>query len=101
MYKFSCLRDVNVTYIGETTRPLAVRVDEHLASTKKTAVRKHIDACPTCSAHDFSLKDFQIIKRCRTNADTRVHEALLIKKHAPVINKQMFLSGASFVLTVY
>ena len=101
VYKFSCLRDVNVTYIGETTRPLAVRVDEHLASTKKTAVRKHIDACPTCSAHDFSLKDFQIIKRCRTNADTRVHEALLIKKHAPVINKQMFLSGASFVLTVY
>ena len=101
VYKFSCLCDVNVTYIGETTRPLVVRVDEHLASTKKTAVRKHIDACPTCSGHNFSLKDFQILKRCRTNADTRVHEALLIKKYAPVINKQMFLSGASFVLTVY
>ena len=101
VYKFTCLRDVNLTYIGETTRPLVVRVNEHLSPTKKTAVRKHIDECSVCSQHKFSLSDFQILKRCRTNADTRVHEALLIKKHSPAINKQVFLSGASFILTVY
>ena len=101
VYQFCCLRDVNVAYIGETTRPLVVRVNEHLALTKKTAIRKHIDNCSACSAHTFSMNDFHILKRCRTNADTRVHEALLIKKHAPAINKQMFLAGASFILTVY
>ena len=37
VYKFTCSRDVNTTYIGETTRPLVVRVDEQLKG-KKTPV---------------------------------------------------------------
>ena len=103
IYKFSCLRDANATYISETSRPLTLRVSEHLncKSKTKTAVGKHITACATCKQHDFSLKDFNIVKQCSTAGDTRVHEALLIRQHSPLINKQLHLAGASFILTVY
>ena len=103
VYKFTCLRDANVTYIGQTNRPLCVRMDEHLStkSKSKTAVRKHIDNCLGCKKHTFVLNDFKVLKRCRTQTQTRVHEALLIKKRSPLINKQLHQSGVSFVLNVY
>ena len=102
VYKFCCLRDVNITYIGETTRPLDLRVKEHLSKKgNKTAIGKHISNCNICSSAVFSLHDFNVIKRCRTSGETRIHEALLIRKETPQINKQQHLAGASFVLTVY
>ena len=103
VYEFSCLRDANITYIGETTRPLTIRVSEHLncKSKTKTAVGKHIMECNGCKNHNFSLHDFRIVKQCSTAGDTRVHEALLIRKHSPRINRQLYLAGASFVLSVY
>ena len=49
VYKFSCLRDANFTYIGETTRPLTIRVNEHLNKKRcTTAVGKHIRNCEEC-----------------------------------------------------
>ena len=101
VYKFNCLRDVNTSYIGETTRPLTERIDEHLSKKKKTAVSQHIQQCEACKRHDFVLHDFEVMKRCRTGGETRILEALLIKRHAPVINRQMHLSGVSFILSVY
>ena len=103
VYKFSCLRDANITYLGETTRPLSLRVNEHLSLNKKTktAVGKHIVNCCTCKQHAFTLHDFHIVKRCQTPGETRVQEALLIRKFSPAINKQLYLAGASFVLSVY
>ena len=55
VYKFSCLRDANITYIGETTRPMELRVEEHLSLSKnKTAVGKHIVQCNACASHNVS-----------------------------------------------
>ena len=48
VYKFTCLRDANMTYIGQTNRPLAVRVEEHLSKNTKTAIKKHINNCTEC-----------------------------------------------------
>ena len=102
VYLFACSRDVNTTYIGETTRPLAVRVKEHLSLGKKlTAVGTHIKNCDGCKNHNFTLDNFEVLKRCPTAGATRINEALLIRRHSPLINKQLYLSGASFVLTVY
>ena len=101
VYKFTCLWDARVTYIGETTRPLKLRVDEHLNGKSKSAIGKHIMNCAECKNKDFSLQDFHIVKQCQTPGDTRVHEALLIRKHSPLINRQLYLAGASFILSVY
>ena len=100
-HKFTCLRDARITYLGETTRPLKLRVDEHLNGKNKSAVGRHIMNCAECKNKDFSLQDFHIVKQCQTPGDTRVHEALLIRKHSPLINKQLYLAGASFILSVY
>ena len=102
VYQYKCFRDENITYIGETTRPLKVRVDEHLAArNNKSAVGSHITRCDTCKRSKPDLNSFHIMKRCRTNGETRIMEALLIRRHAPKLNKQMFSKGASFILNVY
>jgi hypothetical protein len=102
VYQYKCFRDENITYIGETTRPLEIRVEEHMPEEKqKTAVGKHIAKCDSCRARTLALSDFRVLKKCRTNGETRIMEALLIKRKAPVINRQLHLSGASFILTVY
>ena len=52
VYLFKCLRDVNspASYVGQTTRHLAVRIDEHFSPKKgkDSAVLKHISACHQC-----------------------------------------------------
>ena len=102
VYQYKCFRDENITYIGETTRPLRVRVDEHLAAkNNKSTVGSHITCCDACKNGKPDLTNFHIMKRCRTNGETRIMEALLIRRHAPKLNKQMFLKGASFILNVY
>ena len=63
VYQYKCFRDESITYIGETTRPLQVRVDEHLAAKKKTAVGKHISSCDTCKKSKLYLSEFHIMKR--------------------------------------
>ena len=102
VYQYKCFRDENITYIGETTRPLKVRVDEHLsAKNNKSTVGSHITCCDACKNGKPDLTNFHIMKRCRTHGETRIMEALLIRRHASKLNKQMFLKGASFILNVY
>ena len=46
VYKFSCSRDANISYIGMTTRHLGIRIEEHLHhKTTKSAIRDHIETC--------------------------------------------------------
>ena len=33
--------------------------------------------------------------------EAKIHEALLIKRHSPSLNKQCYASGASFLLNIY
>ena len=63
VYKFTCLRDANMTYIGQTNRPLAVRVEEHLSKNTKTAIKKHINNFTECKKHAFTLHDFQGVEK--------------------------------------
>ena len=77
---------------------------EHLALKRKqlTAVGKHIKGCVACQQAELSIKDFQIVKKCRTEFDTKIFEALYIKKFNPTINRQMFANrGASFTINIF
>ena len=102
VYKFTCSCDTNLTYIGMFSRHLSTRVREHLNlnSKQKSSIKDHIAACNFCSKTKIGIDSFKIIRKCRSDYDTKIHEALLIKKHSPGLNRELYASGASFLLQV-
>ena len=106
VYKFSCLDDPNTSYIGMTVRSLEERVKEHLRAQggkdSSSAVYDHIQTCQNCKNTKLSYKHFEILKKCRTDSDTKIQEALFIKKVNPKLNRQMHANkGASFTLKIF
>ena len=72
-----------------TTRHLSVRVREHLHSKVKSAVGKQIDNCHVCREKPVGVNDFKIMRACSTEYNTKIQEALLIKKCNPKLNSQL------------
>ena len=102
VYKFSCLCDTNLTYIGKTKRHLVVRSLEHLEFEKaepKSEIKEHLKKCLVC--RKSNLDNFEIIKKCKSDFEAKVNEALFIKKDNPTLNKQLFNSGSLYTLKVY
>ena len=103
VYHFTCSCDTNKTYIGMSSRHLSTRVQEHLNfnSNQKSSIKDHIMSCNICSNKKTGLDSFKIIRKCRSEYDTKIHEALLIKKHSPALNRQLYANGSSFLLQVF
>ena len=102
VYKFSCLCATNLTYIGKTKRHLIVRSLEHLEFEKaepKSEIKEHLKKCLVC--RKSNLDNFEIIKKCKSDFEAKVTEALYIKKENPTLNKQLFNSGSLYTLKVY
>ena len=78
VYKFTSLGDQTESYIGMAERHVSLRVRDHLRLKSATAVAQHIKSCRTCQREKFSLNDFKIIKKCRTDKETKIYEALEI-----------------------
>ena len=109
-YQFKCLCDTDNSYIGVTSRPFCVRVDEHLNVNRRTsnieadsAIKKHLDTCQKCfeGTRRNQFDHFQILRHCTSSYTAKIHEALLIKRHNPKLNIQQFNKGASYTLKVY
>ena len=104
VYKFTCLGDPGIAYIGVCNRFVIERVREHVAYWRKspTAVGKHIAKCQTCQQTELSLDHFNVLKVCREKFDAKIFEALFIKRLNPRINRQMFANkGAGFTLRIF
>ena len=104
VYKFTCLRDASLTYIGMSSRHFTTRIQEHFkVKNMKSAVNDHLQKCLYCSSanRDSLFSSFSIIKKCKSKYDTKIQEALIIKKENPVLNKQLYENGVSFLLNVY
>ena len=103
VYKFSCSCDTNKTYIGMSSRHLITRVREHLnfKSLQDSAVKDHILSCEKCSNNRSDENNFVIIRKCKSEFCSKIHEALLIKKLSPKLNRQMFANGASYLLNIF
>ena len=102
VYKFIGLCDADTTYLGMTVWNTITRVKEHLAlhvPPKITEVKSHIWNCEKCQGCKFD--HFKIMKNCKNEVETKIHEALLIKKHNPKLNKQLLTKGTSYLLRVY
>ena len=100
--KFACSCDANDTHIGMTTRHTDTKVKERLHSQNtKLAIHDHIKDCKTCLETEYDLNNFQILRQCTTKYETKIQEALLIKKHNPKLNAQLYEGGSSILLSVF
>ena len=46
---------------------------------------------------DSLMNRFAVIKKCLSDYDCKIHEALLIKKYQPKFNKQLYENGRLFL----
>ena len=97
VYKFTCSRDVNTTYIGKTSRHLFARIAEHSNPKRKSAVVDHRLTC-SCAG---KIEDFHVIKSCRNEFELSIVEALLIKKYNPSLNQTISNNGRSIFLKLF
>ena len=81
-----------------TTRDLAARPREHLllAEPHKSAIKNYIRTCATCRDEKHTVNSLQISKRCELEHESKIQEALLIRKLNPRLNLQLYGKGASF-----
>ena len=99
--QMSC--DTGLIYLGMSSRHLVTRAKEHLDLNKsrKSAIKDHILDCVKCFNSSHSLASFKLLRNSKNEYDTKVHEALLIKKFKPKLNRQLYANGCSFLLKVF
>ena len=101
-YKFSCLREVNISYICMTTRHLGTRIQEHLHhKTIKSAMRELFEICQNCKLNNTNLNGLKVLRTCNSEYALKIQEALLIEKHNPQLIRQVYANGSSFLQNVY
>ena len=63
IYEFTCSCDVNLTYIGMSSRHLSIRAREHLDfnSHVSSAIKDHIKCCNVYSPIKLNLNSFKMI----------------------------------------
>ena len=83
-----------------STRHLITRVREYLDfnSIQGSAIKDHILSCDICLYVQCGFKSLTVIKKYQSRFHTKIHEALLIKKDTPKLNRQLYAKGASFLL---
>ena len=59
-------------------------------------VKDHIMSCYICADSKSNVNSFKIIKKCNSNFETIIHEALLIKKYNPRLNRLIFETDHRF-----
>ena len=99
VYRFTCLDDPNITYIGKTKRFFQQRISEH--HDGNTAISDHLKTCVGCKNNKQFSNQFEILEKGNNDFDIRILEALFISQLKPSLNKQLFESGVSFVLNIY
>ena len=77
-----------LTYTGMSTQHLGKRVDEHLDFKQKegnSAILDHLHKCHEChkTNKQKNVDNFEIMRTCRDEYETKIHEALLIRKFRP------------------
>ena len=98
-YKFTCAGDPAQFYIGETTRQLIVRIEEHAKPNKNSAIFDHLKQCNSCHVN-FLHNQFEVLSRSSSQFDNMIKEAISIKHLNPPLNKQKH-QGCSYLLKLF
>ena len=98
IYKFNCLCDTNLFYIGKTKRHLVARVKEH--KSNRSQIGMHLSNCTVCN-HSFNCNSFKVLGSSRNDFEVQIKEALYIKLLNPPLNRNVLNNGTSFFLKVF
>ena len=76
---------------------------EHLNFNSQTpsAITQHLMSCDNCGNYGHNFNSFKIIRKCASEFQTKIHEALLIRKRNPGLNRQLYANGSSFLLNIF
>ena len=96
VYKFVCA-SCNASYVGETSRHLSVRINEHLNTDKNSHIYKHLRANEACK-DNCSTNCFSIIDTASSKYQLRIKEGLHIDWLKPSLNKQVHCIKISLLL---
>ena len=71
--------------------PLRGKTREHLNldDSHKSAVENRLRSCHQCCNLVNNVTFFKILRKCITDYDTQIHEAVLIKKLRPQLKKRL------------
>lgn len=72
------------------SRHLSTKMKEYFKSTIKDH-RPTMD-CKISSNAKCSFENFNVLHHCKSDSMTKIYKALLIKKHTPYFNRQLFLN---------
>ena len=102
VYRYDCVSNPDLFYIGQTSRHLKERAQEHLDySDKESAVAAHILSCQPCKNTNLTVQNFKVLKKCRTKFEAKIFEALCIQKLHPTLNTQVQSDGSGYLLKVF
>jgi len=65
------------------------------------AVIDHIELCETSQNEKDKKKLLTVVRKYRSEYETKINEALLIKKLSPLLNKQLYVKGSKLLLQVH
>ena len=88
VYLFSC-PSCRASYVGETTRRLAIRIEEHLSSGKGSVIFEHISQNENCKIACKNQENFKIIDKANSEFQLKIKEAIHITLIKPALNKQI------------
>ena len=86
VYLFSCA-GCNASYIGETTRQIMVRVNEHLEKDKESIVFNHLKKFEKCK-ETCDRSCFEILDQAQTKFVLKIKQSIHIEQKNPTLNKQ-------------
>ena len=83
VYEVTCL-PCGQRYVGSTTRPLHERVREHTTSSRSSTIHDHLTLCGGGTAQ----VQVKILAREKDEVNTRLREAIIIRRTRPGLNTQ-------------
>ena len=106
IYKYTCPCSEKSTYIGQTNRSFKLRWDEHAKAIERkswqhSGITQHYENC----THPFNKDHFQPIhnmqgkKRLKLAYDTRVREAMEIRRHGCGPGKGLNEDNGAYIKT--
>ena len=77
------------SYVGESTRHLSTKINEHLRPDKTSHVYNHVMSFEPCNSHTFP-ECLAILDQASTPYQLKIKEAIHIFLETPKLNRQIF-----------
>ena len=90
------MMQISFTLVNKKTFGNEGREHKHANS----AVYDHLNGSQVCKDR-FSVDLFKILESGRNDVETTIKEALYIKSHKPMLSRELYTQGSSFILNIF